>query len=110
MRLSFLIIIGMLAASLAKAPLGADFSTLPKAEAAKLGVPGGVVVTRIYADGALGTQTRMRAGFVITRIGNSPVLSVGQLEQVLSRQQGTIRIQGIYPGSKHVYYYVVHEF
>lgn len=68
------------------------------------------IIEMLAAPSVRASLGAMRAEFVNTRIGNLPVLSVGQLEQVLSRQQGTIRIQGFYPGSKHIYYYVVHEF
>jgi len=92
------------------APLGADFSNLPNEEAAKLGIPGGVIVTRIYAGGALSNQTKMREGFIITRIGNSSVTSIAQMNEALRRQQGICRMRGIYPGNKQLFYYVVRDF
>ena len=47
--------------------LGAEFSTVPSEDAAKLGIAGGVQVTNIR-DGIISNQTRMRPGFVITKI------------------------------------------
>ena len=95
---------------LAIGSLGADYANLSKAEATKLGIAGGVVVTRIHEGEALSNQTKMRVGFVITRIGNLPVTSIDGLKYALSRQKSNFVIQGIYPGSKQVYYYSIHDF
>lgn len=89
--------------------LGAEFSTLSKEDAAKLGIPGGVQVTNI-SDGVIGNQTNMRPGFVITKIGNVPVPSVDALKEVISKQGSNFQIQGIYPGTNEVYYYGINDF
>ena len=92
------------------APLGADFSTLTKAQALKLGITGGVVVVSIQSGGAIARQTKMQAGFIITRIGNMPVNSVSELNAAVTIQKASFQIQGIYPGSKQVIFYSIHEF
>ncbi|MBS1664642.1 MAG: hypothetical protein JST68_26590 [Bacteroidetes bacterium] len=98
------------AGSRMSAPLGADFSSLSKAAAAKMGISGGVVVVKIHAGGTLSNQTKMREGFVITRIGDVPVTTVEELTNAVSRQKVSYQIQGVYPGSKQVVYYSIHDF
>jgi hypothetical protein len=92
------------------APLGADLSNLSTADAKKYGVSGGVVVVRIHEGGVLSNQTKMREGFVITKIGTFPVMSVESVKYALSKQKSQFVIQGFYPGSKQVYYYTIHDF
>ncbi len=89
--------------------LGADFSDLSKEDAKKAGIDGGVIVKYIR-DGVISNQTNMRPGFIITRIGGTPVKSVDELKDALSRQNGNFQIEGIYPDSKEVYYYGINDF
>ncbi|HVS96548.1 MAG TPA: trypsin-like peptidase domain-containing protein [Puia sp.] len=89
--------------------LGADFSTVSKEDAAKLGIDGGVVVNNIR-DGVLSNQTNMRPGFIITKIGDTPVKTVDQLKDALSKQGSNFQIQGMYPGSNEIYYYGINDF
>ena len=90
--------------------LGAEFSAISGEDAAKLGIDGGVQVTNIQEGGIIGSQTNMRPGFVITKIGDQPIKSVDQLKEALSNQSSNFQIQGIYPGSKEVYYYGINDF
>ncbi|MDP4256587.1 MAG: trypsin-like peptidase domain-containing protein, partial [Bacteroidota bacterium] len=89
--------------------LGADFSDLSAEDAAKLGISGGVVVSHIH-DGVLSTQTTMRPGFIITKIGDIRVKSVNDLREALSKQEDNFQIQGVYPDSKGTYYYGINDF
>ena len=89
--------------------LGADFSALNKEDATKAGIEGGVVVKNIR-DGVIGNQTNMRPGFIITKVGGITVKSVDELKDALSRQNGNFQIEGIYPGSKEIYYYGINDF
>jgi Do/DeqQ family serine protease len=89
--------------------LGGDFATLSADDAAKLGIDGGVQVKDLH-DGIISSQTNMRAGFIITKIGDVKVKSVDELKQALSSQDANFQIQGIYPGSKEVYYYGINDF
>jgi serine protease Do len=90
--------------------LGADFTDLSKDDAAKLGVTGGVVVSNIRDGGVLSSQTNMRPGFIITRVGDQPVHSVDEFKDALSKQGSNFQIQGMYPDSKDVYYYGINDF
>ena len=89
--------------------LGAEFSTVSSADATKLGIAGGVQVTNIR-DGVISSQTKMRPGFIITKIGNQSVKSVDELKDALSNQSSNFQIQGIYPGDTEVYYYGINDF
>jgi Do/DeqQ family serine protease len=90
--------------------MGAEFSDLNKDDAAKLGVDGGVVVSNIKEGGVLSSQTNMRPGFIITKVGDQPVKSVDEFKDALSKQDSNFQIQGIYPDSKEVYYYGINDF
>jgi serine protease Do len=90
--------------------LGAEFSTVNNDDLAKLGIDGGVQVTKIHGTGVIGSQTNMRLGFIITRIGNIPVKSVNELKEALSQQSGNFQIVGVYPGSDELYYYGINDF
>lgn len=96
-------------ATAAMEALGAQFSTLSKDDASKLGIAGGVQVSDI-GDGIIGNQTNMRPGFVITKIGGIAVGSVEELKAAIGKQTGNFQIEGIYPGSKQVYYYGINDF
>ena len=89
--------------------LGADLSDLSKDDAAKMGLSGGVIVNTIH-DGVLGSQTNMRPGFIITKIGDQPVHNVAELKEALSKQGSNFQIEGVYPGSKDIYYYGINDF
>src|SRR5262249_33732004 len=89
--------------------LGADFSDLSKEEAGKLGIEGGVVVRNIR-DGVLSNQTNMHPGFIITKVGGTPVTTVDQLKDALNKQGSNFQIEGTYPGSNEVYYYGINDF
>lgn len=89
--------------------LGAEFTTVSKEEAAKLGIAGGVKVGKI-GDGILNDQTTIKPGFIITKVGDIEVKSPDELKQALSRQDSNFEIEGIYPGKKQVYYYGINDF
>jgi serine protease Do len=89
--------------------LGADFDALAKEDAKKIGIDGGVIVKNIH-DGVISSQTNMRPGFVITKIGSIPVKTVDELKDALAQQDGNFQIQGFYPDSKEIYYYGINDF
>jgi serine protease Do len=89
--------------------LGADFSAISKADAAKMGVDGGVQVSQIH-DGIISSQTNMRPGFVITKIGDKSIKSIEDLKDALGNQSANFQIAGIYPGNSEVYYYGINDF
>jgi Do/DeqQ family serine protease len=86
------------------AALGADLETLDKKKAEEYDVEGGVVVKNIKKDSPFG-RTRMQEGFIILSINGQDVTSVQNLGRILARLEGTVQIEGIYPGSDGTYRY-----
>jgi Do/DeqQ family serine protease len=84
--------------------LGAELSTLNKTKAKQFGINGGVVVNKITQGGVIG-RTRMQEGFVITSVSGQDVASVEELTKVLSKMNGSVSVEGIYPGYDGPYKY-----
>jgi serine protease Do len=84
--------------------LGADLVDVDKATAKKNDISGGVLVKKIH-DGGLLKSTRMQEGFVITSVDGQEVNSVDDLKAALGSAQGTVRLEGIYPGYEGTYGY-----
>jgi Do/DeqQ family serine protease len=82
---------------------GAQLETLDAKKAKDYGVSGGVVVKKIE-QGALNDQTRMRDGFIITKVNGKPVNNLDELKKVVG-QQTQITISGIYPGYSEIFEY-----
>ncbi len=84
--------------------MGADLEDLSKEKATQYGIDGGVVVKSIASGGPL-SRTRMDKGFVITSVNGYDISNADELARAISRVQGTIRLQGIYPGYDGTYTY-----
>jgi Do/DeqQ family serine protease len=85
--------------------LGGVFEDLSNDEAKALGVKGGVKVNKIK-DGYLSKYTQMKPGFVITKVNNTPVRTVAELEKLLNGFTGDgVLIEGRYPGEREIRYY-----
>ena len=78
--------------------LGAAFEAVPKAQASQLGIAGGVTVKSL-SPGAITDQTRIREGFIITKVNNQKVTSVDELKQALQQAGSSAIISGIYPSN-----------
>jgi Do/DeqQ family serine protease len=89
--------------------LGAEFSDLSQEDAQKMGIAGGVVVNQIQ-EGLIKDQTNMRPGFIITKVGGTPVKTVNELKEALSKQNSNFQIEGVYPDDQEVYYYGINGF
>lgn len=85
--------------------LGADFVTLDPQKTKEYGVAGGVVVKKINV-GVLNDQTRMKDGFVITKINEIVVKTVEDMKRVIGTNKN-ITIGGLYPGYDGLYEYPV---
>ena len=83
--------------------LGADLETLDAQKAKQLGLPGGVVVKKIN-DGVLNDQTRMRDGFIITKVNGKNVKTLDDLKKEIGNQTD-ITITGFYPGYNEPFEY-----
>ena len=76
--------------------LGASFENLDKQTAQQLGITGGVQVKNLQ-QGVLTEQTRIKEGFIITKINNQRVTNVDELQQALANAGSSAIISGIYP-------------
>jgi Do/DeqQ family serine protease len=84
--------------------LGADLSTLDKKKAQEYDIEGGVVVKNIKKDSPLG-RTRMQDGFIITSVNGQDISNVQELIRLLASLEGTVQIEGVYPGYDGTYRY-----
>ncbi|MBC2838252.1 Do family serine endopeptidase [Robiginitalea sp. SC105] len=85
--------------------LGAELSTLNPEKAADLELDGGVEVTRLY-PGLLRQETRMREGFIVTRVNGKEVRSLEDFREELEKSRdGGVMLAGRYPDSPKMYYY-----
>jgi Do/DeqQ family serine protease len=83
--------------------LGADLETLDPKKAKDYGLNGGVVVRKIN-DGALNDQTRMRDGFIITKVNGKEVKTLDDLKNLVGNSTD-ITISGVYPGYSEPFEY-----
>lgn len=83
--------------------LGAELETLDPKKAKELGLSGGVVVKKIN-EGALNDQTRMRDGFIITKVNGKEVKTLDDLKAQIGSQT-EITVSGFYPGYNEPFEY-----
>lgn len=82
--------------------LGATFVPVSPEMRNKLGISGGVQVTKL-GDGIL-RDAGIKEGFIITEIDNQPVRTSKDIENALDNKKGGILIEGIYPNRTRAYY------
>ena len=83
-------------------PLGADLEVISKVEATLLKVPSGVRINEV--NGGLLRRLGVEEGFVITHINQRTIDSPEQLEEILTRIRGKVRIDGVNAQGKKGYY------
>lgn len=84
--------------------LGAELEELEKAEAKKLNIKGGVKIKQLK-QGLLKRQTKIREGFIITKLSGKNVKSKEDISEILKEHKGGVMLEGVYeklPG-KHYY-------
>jgi Do/DeqQ family serine protease len=85
--------------------LGISVDELSSLESKKLGVAGGLKVTKIN-DGIIKQNTDIQVGFIIVSINNQPVSKKEDLEDLLNQSRGNgILIVGKYPNQNGLKYY-----
>ena len=83
--------------------LGGELVTVDKETARKNDITGGIQVKKL-GDGLL-KNTRIQEGFIITSVDGQDVNSIDDLKNVLNNSDGTVRLEGIYPGYDGTYGY-----
>ncbi len=86
--------------------LGAEIASLSAEGAEKLGIKGGVQVVKLR-KGVLSEQTRIKEGFVITKVDGQDVKNTVDLERLLSNKSGAVALEGRYPSSKETLKYAL---
>ena len=77
------------------AALGAEFENLSDDYARELSVEG--VAIADLGEGLLSEQTRVREGFILTRVNGRAVTNVDQLNELLETATGPVTLEGVYP-------------
>jgi S1-C subfamily serine protease len=62
------------------------------------------VIVKKINDGAINDQTRMRDGFIITKVNGKPVKSVDELRSVVGNSK-VVKVEGVYPGYEETFEY-----
>lgn len=87
--------------------LGAELETISKKDATDYGVKGGVRIKSTDQKGAF-SKTRIEDGFVIIRVNGKEVLTLDDFRKELEKTpDGTVKIEGVYPGYEGVYPYSI---
>jgi Do/DeqQ family serine protease len=83
--------------------LGATFEELDKNKAAGLHLSSGVVVKEL-GQGILTDQTRIKEGFIITKVNNTTVSTIDELKAALKNSGNSAIITGVYPNHPQTEY------
>jgi S1-C subfamily serine protease len=78
--------------------------TLSKKDAANLDVKGGVVVKSVTENGLM-DKSRIQEGFIILKANGEEVRNVDDLQRILGKVNGTVKLEGVFPGYEGVYTY-----
>lgn len=88
---------------------GASFENLDKSKAGNLHLESGVVVKSL-GQGILTDQTKIREGFIITKVNNTAVSSVDELKGALKNAGNSAIITGLYPNQPQTeYQYAIND-
>jgi serine protease Do len=86
--------------------LGAELTPLDAKKAKEFGISGGVIVKKVKDEGAFGSQTRMKDGFVILKVNDIDVKTTEDIKKAIGNNKD-VSITGFYPGYDGVYEYPV---
>src|ERR1700754_902704 len=75
--------------------LGAQLETLSKKDATNLDVKGGVVVKSVAENGLM-DKSRIQEGFIILKANGQDVKTVEELQSILEKASGTIKLEGVF--------------
>lgn len=84
--------------------LGGDLVSVDARTAAAAGIEGGVQVKKITAGGPL-SRTRVNETFIITSVNGKEVANLEELTKILANANGTVSLEGVYPGYDGTYKY-----
>jgi Do/DeqQ family serine protease len=84
--------------------MGVELKTLEATEAKRLGLSGGVQITRLLR-GKLSQQTDIREGFIITKVNDQPVKDIEDVKKLINNRRGGVMLEGTYADYPGTYYY-----
>ena len=84
--------------------VGAELENLSKEKAQQYDVAGGVLVKSIKKNGPM-ARSKMEEGFVITSVNGTDITNADQLNRMIARSEGTVKLEGFYPGYQGTYTY-----
>jgi serine protease Do len=82
--------------------LGAEFTQASEEELNMLGISSGVKISGL-SPGKL-RMSGIKEGFIITKIDNTKIGTIEELQKALENKKGGILIEGIYPNGLRAYY------
>jgi S1-C subfamily serine protease len=85
--------------------LGAKLETISQDIAKDMELRGGVLVKSILSKDSPIGRTRIQEGFIITSVNGTEITTIEQLSRIISRTEGSIRLEGVYPGYEGTYTY-----
>lgn len=85
---------------------GAQFENIGEDLANKLDIEGGVKVSKL-GYGKLKKETKMRPGFIITKIGKNKIKDLSDFEEALEDKSGGVLLEGVYEDAPGEYYYAI---
>jgi serine protease Do len=84
--------------------LGAQLQTLSKKDAAAMELKGGVIVRSVTESGLM-NKSRIQEGFIILKADGQDVKNLEDLEKILQKASGTVKLEGVFAGYEGVYSY-----
>lgn len=81
---------------------GATFEPITESEKAKYRLHGGFKVTRV--EPGLFASAGVKAGFILLHIDRQAVISMDDLKESLTKKEGGVLIDGMYPSGMRAYY------
>jgi serine protease Do len=86
--------------------LGAELAPLDAKKAKEFGISGGVIVKKVKDEGAFGSQTRMKDGFVILKVNDINVKTAEEIKKAIGNNKD-VTVTGFYPGYDGMYEYPI---
>lgn len=86
--------------------LGAEFKDVDAALSQKLGIDGGVLVEKLHA-GKLRRDTKIKEGFIVTKVDGKKVRNIKDFVKALENKTGGVMLEGTYEHAPGTYYYAL---
>jgi serine protease Do len=84
--------------------LGGQLQTLSKKDAADMDLKGGVIVKSVTENGLM-NKSRIQEGFIILKADGQDVRNIEDLQKILQKASGTVKLEGVFAGYEGVYSY-----